>query len=79
VPSSFISKSRLGGFLHAPLRAGIEPSGFSARISQERSVTPPGLDLIGGWGVVAPIGSYGEAQALAGSHPRMVTQAPLRS
>jgi hypothetical protein len=30
-------------------------------------------------GALAPIWSYGEALALDGSHPQMVTQAPLRS
>jgi hypothetical protein len=29
--------------------------------------------------VRAPVWAYGEVRALAGSHPRMVTQAPLRS
>jgi hypothetical protein len=47
-PSSFLFESRLGGFLHAPLWAGIESSRFSTRITQERSVKPLGPDLIGG-------------------------------
>jgi hypothetical protein len=40
---------------------------------------PPDLDLTGGGGTLAPIWSYEESLALAGSHPQMVTQAPLRS
>jgi hypothetical protein len=57
--------------------AGIKPSGFSARIARERPVKPPGSNLIRG--ALAPIWSYGEALALAGSHPGMVIQALLRS
>jgi hypothetical protein len=47
-PSIFISESRLGGFLHAPMWTGIYPSGFSARITRKRSVKPLGPDLMGG-------------------------------
>jgi hypothetical protein len=56
---------------------GIEPSRFSARIIRERRVKPPDPDLTRG--ALAPVWSYGEAPALTGSHPRTVTQAPLRS
>jgi hypothetical protein len=77
--SSFISESRPGGFLHAPLWTGNEPSGFSARITRERSVKPLSLDLIGGGGALAPVWFYGEALTQTGSHSRMVTHAPLRS
>jgi hypothetical protein len=34
--------------------ARIEPSGFSARNTQERCMKPPGPDLIGGW-ALAPV------------------------
>jgi hypothetical protein len=40
---------------------------------------PPGPDLTGLRGALAHVWSYGEALALADSHPRTVTQAPLRS
>jgi hypothetical protein len=49
--------------------AGIKPSEYSARITQERRVKQPDPDLIGGGGALAPISSYGEALALAVSHP----------
>jgi hypothetical protein len=52
---------------------------FPPRITQERLLNAPGLDLTGGGGALASVWSYGEALALAGSHPRTVTQAPLRS
>jgi hypothetical protein len=32
-----------------------------------------------GWAALAPNWSYREVLALAGSHPHMMTQAPLRS
>jgi hypothetical protein len=48
VLSTFISESRLGGFLHAPLWAGIKLSGLSAWITWKRSMKRPGLDLIVG-------------------------------
>jgi hypothetical protein len=35
--------------------AGIEPSRFSARITQERHVKPTGPDLIWGGGALAPV------------------------
>jgi hypothetical protein len=46
--SSFVFESRPGGFLHAP-SYGLASShpGFFTRITQERHVKPPGLDLIG--------------------------------
>jgi hypothetical protein len=60
--------------------AGIEPSGFSARITRESCVKPPSSNLVGeGEGALAPIGSYGEAPALADSHSQKVTKASLRS
>jgi hypothetical protein len=46
--SSFISESRPRGFLHTPMWADISPSGFSARITWERSTKPPISYLIGG-------------------------------
>jgi hypothetical protein len=55
---------------------GIELSGFSTRIIRERRIKPPDPDFTGG--ALAPIWSYGEALALASSHPQMVTQVPLR-
>jgi hypothetical protein len=45
--------------------------------TRERRMKPLGLNLY--WGASAPVCSYGEALAHAGSHPPMVTQAPLRS
>jgi hypothetical protein len=44
---------------------------FSSGITQERRLKPPDLDLIGR--ALAPVWSYGEAVALANSHPQMVT------
>jgi hypothetical protein len=44
---------------------------FPLGITWERYLKPPGPDLTGG--ALAPIWSYGEALALAGSHPRTVT------
>jgi hypothetical protein len=44
----------------------------------EQSVKPPGLDLHRG-GASAPVWSYGEVLAYAGSHLCTVIQAPLRS
>jgi hypothetical protein len=78
-PSSFVSESRPGGFLHAA-PCGLAPShpGFPTRDYPGKMLETiwPGFDL---GGALAPIWSYGEAPALAISHPWMVTQAPLRS
>jgi hypothetical protein len=46
-------------------------------ITRERRLKPPGPDLPRG--ASAPIRSYGDAVALASSHPRTVTHTPLRS
>jgi hypothetical protein len=76
--SNFISEFRPGGFLHAPpCWLASSHMGFPLGITRERCLKPPGLDLTGG--ALAPVWSYGEALALAGSHPRMGTQARLRS
>jgi hypothetical protein len=50
---------------------------FSARDYSGKSheTTSPGFAR----GSSAPVWSYGDVLALAGSHPCMVTQAPLRS
>jgi hypothetical protein len=50
---------------------------FPIGITQESWLKPPGQNLPGE--ALASVWSYGEAHALAGSHPRTVTQAPLRS
>jgi hypothetical protein len=52
---------------------------FLPWITRERRMKPPGPDLTGGGGGLTPVWSYGEALALASSHPQMVIQAPLRS
>jgi hypothetical protein len=66
--SSFISGSRSAGFLHAP-PCGLAPShpGFPTRDYPGKTceTTWYGFDL----GALAPVWSYGEALALAGSHP----------
>jgi hypothetical protein len=56
-----------------PLRVGwhLAVRVFPSGITQERCLKPPDLDLIGR--ALAPVWSYGEAVALANSHPRMVT------
>jgi hypothetical protein len=77
-PSSFVSKSRLGGFLHAPL-CGLASSGPG---SPNRDYSRMSLETT--WprfaqGASAPVWSYGEVHALADSHQHMVTQAPLKS
>jgi hypothetical protein len=51
---------------------------FSKGITRESRLKPTGQDLPGGEGALAPVWSYGEVLALAGSHLRTVTQAPLR-
>jgi hypothetical protein len=62
-----------------PLRVGwhraiqVLPPG----ITWEIRLKPPGPDLT--VMALAPVWSYGEPLDLAGSHPQMVTQAPLRS
>jgi hypothetical protein len=38
-------------------------------ITRERRLKPPGPDFDGGGGALAPIWPYGEAHAIAGSHP----------
>jgi hypothetical protein len=74
----FVSESRPGGFLDAPL-CGLAPSrsGFPAMDYPGKMVetTWSGFDR----GALPPVWSYGEALALVGSHSRTVTQAPLRS
>jgi hypothetical protein len=50
---------------------------FLIGITHESHLKPPGRDLLRG-GALAPFWSYGEVLALAGSHPQIVTQAPLR-
>jgi hypothetical protein len=50
---------------------------FPIEITRERRLKPPGQDLTGG--ASAPVWSYGEALAIAGSHLHTVTQTPLRS
>jgi hypothetical protein len=61
--------------------ASAEPSRvFLLGITQERHLKPLGLDLTQeGGGALAPVWSYRDALALTSSHPRTVTQAPLRS
>jgi hypothetical protein len=50
------------------------------RITQERHLKLPSLDLIGGGGGASTtVWSYGEALTLDACHLQMVTQAPLRS
>jgi hypothetical protein len=51
MPLTFVSKSRLGGFLHTP-PCGLTPSrsSFPQRITQERCLKPPSPDLMGGGG-----------------------------
>jgi hypothetical protein len=70
--SSFVSESRSGGFLHAPL-CGLASSrlGFATRDYPRKSLetTWPRFDGAGGGGVLAPVWSFGEALALAGSPP----------
>jgi hypothetical protein len=62
-----------------PLRVGwhLVVRVFPLGISRERRLKPPNPYLIEG--LLAPVWYYGEVFTLAGSHPRMVTQAPLRS
>jgi hypothetical protein len=76
--STFIYESRSGGFLHAP-SCGLASSrlGFTNRDYPRMSLetTWPGFAQ----GASAPIRSYGDAVALASSHPRTVTHTPLRS
>jgi hypothetical protein len=52
-----------------PLRVGWHQAiqFFSPGITRERRLKPPCPDLTGG--TLAPVWSYGEALALAGSHP----------
>jgi hypothetical protein len=76
--SSFVFESRLGGFLHAPLCAlasscpGSPDRDYSGTTHETMW---PGLHR----GTFAPIWSYGEVLAHVGSHPRTMTQTPLRS
>jgi hypothetical protein len=78
--SSFVSKSRLGGFLHAP-QCGLASSCpcFADRDypGKSRETTSPRFAQAQG-GALAPIRSYGEVLSLVVSHPRTVTEAPLR-
>jgi hypothetical protein len=56
--SSFVSESQPEGFFHAPpCGLALSRLGFPPRITQERCLKPPGLDLIRGWGreVLAPV------------------------
>jgi hypothetical protein len=80
-PLGFVSESRLGGFLHAPL-CGLA---FSHLSSPDRDY--PGSSIQSTWtefarrggGGISPYLVIREALALANSHLRTVTQAPLRS
>jgi hypothetical protein len=66
--SSFVFESRPGGFLHAPL-CGLAPSrlGFPAREYPRKMLQTTWSEL--DQGSLANVWSYGEALALAGSHP----------
>jgi hypothetical protein len=76
--SSIIFESRSGGFLHTPpCGQALSRSGFPAKDYPGKTLETTWSAF--GWGALAPVWSYGEALALASSHPQMVTQAPLRS
>jgi hypothetical protein len=67
--SSFVSESQPGGFLYAP-SCGLAPShpGFPARDYQGKMLKTTLFRFHPG-GALAPVWSYGEALALASSHP----------
>jgi hypothetical protein len=68
--SGFVSESRLEGFLHAP-PCGLVSSclGFPVRDYPGKSLETTYPKFEWGEGTLALVWSYGEALALAGSHP----------